>query len=230
MGYEIIDEYFKMDFLYVKAEENTIKNADITFPAKNQYIVVNDDRTFFNTAYIREEGMSKDNLYHKISTPDFVFWILPNDYNRFKKVLNHRHNILVENKKTMLNSIHINNEETFEYDEIDDDIYNCFIAFKSGMTSEIGTWKKFYQIEENIEKECIKKGGKYYKNEAKSARFAIIFSYANRAYLSVKELRDKGYKVTSFEKALEYFGLSKMWNCDLMTKKEEEYRKFMKEH
>ena len=230
MGYEIKDEHFTIDFLYVKDEGKTLKNVDITFQAKNQYIMINGDKRFFNTAYIREEGMSKDNLYHKISTPDFVFWILPSDYNRFKEVLNHRHNILVENKKARLNSIHLNNEKTVEYDEIDGDIYNCFIAYKSGMTEEIGTWEKFYRIEKEIEKECLKNGGKYYKNEAKRARFAIIFSYTSRVYTCVNELREKGYKVTTFEKALEYFGLSKMWNCDLMVKKEEEYKKFMKKH
>ena len=174
--------------------------------------------------------MSKDNLYHKVATPDFVFWISPNDYDRFMEVLNYRHSVLVENKKAKLDSICLNNERAFEYDVIDDDIYNCFVAYKSGMTSEIGTWEKFYKVEAKIAEKCLQNGGKYFKNESKRAKFAIIFSYTNRMYSHVKKLRDKGYKVTSFENALVYFGLSKMWKCDVLLEKEKWYKEYMKKH
>jgi len=34
---------------------------------------------------------------------------------------------------------------------------------------------------------------------------AMIFDYSRRTYSNITSLREKGYKVTAFEKALEYF-------------------------
>jgi hypothetical protein len=230
MDKEIKDEIFKIDFLYIKEDDTRIKNAEIIFQTGNQYIVINGEKTYFNVAYINEEGLSRDHLYHKISTPGFVFWIFPADYDRFKNILAYRQKILIENSKSRLEQIKSNIEQTFEYDQIDNDIYNCFIAYKGGMPSKACTPKKFCKIEEKIDELCKINAGKYFKTEAKKAKFAIIYSFSNRAFSSVKELRQKGYKVTTFEKALEFFGLAKMWDCEAMIKAEEDYKKFMKKH
>lgn len=63
----------------------------------------------------------------------------------------------------------------------------------------------------------------------KTAKFAIIFDYSRRTYSNITSLREKGYKVTTFEKALEYFGLSHMWNVKSIEKMENEHKRFMKE-
>jgi hypothetical protein len=115
----------------------------------------------------------------------------------------------------------------FEYSVIDADIYKCYVSNKTGMCDEIGTWEQFKQVEEHIANICLERKGKYYKSQAKTARFAIIFDPAKRTYSNVTSLKEKGYKVTTFEKALEYFGLTNIWNCKKLTKAENDYKDFM---
>lgn len=168
--------------------------------------------------------------YQKVSTIDYRFWITPKDYKRFMKVVNRRHEIKIENKRKRIEYIKIDNRKEVEYDPIDEDIYKCFIAHKSSMTSEIGTWDQFHKVEERIAEICKENNGRYYKSSSKNAKFAIIFSYVNRVHLSVSKLREKGYKVTTFEKALEYFGLTDMWDTDTLVRMEKEHKEFMKKY
>jgi len=137
--------------------------------------------------------------------------------------------MLIKNRKKRDEFIKADINTPFEYDPIDEDIYKCFIANKSGMCDAIGTWEQFRKVEEQIAKICEENNGKYFKTQAKTAKFAIIFDYSRRTYSNITSLREKGYKVTTFEKALEYFGLSHMWNIKSIKKMENEYKKFMKE-
>jgi hypothetical protein len=114
-----------------------------------------------------------------------------------------------------------------EYSSIDSDIYRCFICNKTGMCEEIGTWEQFAKVEDHIAKLCQERNGKYYKSQAKTASFAIIFAPTARTHSNVMSLKEKGFKVTTFEKALEYFTLTSMWNCERLTKAENDYKKFM---
>lgn len=114
-----------------------------------------------------------------------------------------------------------------KYSAIDEDIYKCFISNKTGMCDEIGTWEQFNKVEEHIAKICLEKKGKYYKSQAKTARFTIIFDPSKRTYSNVTSLKEKGYKVTTFEKALEYFGLTNIWNSKKLTKAENDHKEFM---
>ena len=116
-----------------------------------------------------------------------------------------------------------------EYSSIDSDIYRCFISNKTGMCEEIGTWEQFAKVEEHIAKLCQERNGKYYKSQAKTAKFAVIFAPEARTHSNVTSLKERGYKVTTFEKALEYFALTGMWNCKRLTKAENDYKKFMYE-
>jgi hypothetical protein len=116
-----------------------------------------------------------------------------------------------------------------EYSSIDSDIYRCFISNKTGMCEMIGTWEQFGKVEERIAKLCQERNGKYYKSQAKAARFAIVFDPGARTYLNVTSLKEKGYKVTTFERALEYFALTSMWNCEKLTDAENDHKKFMYE-
>lgn len=116
-----------------------------------------------------------------------------------------------------------------EYSPIDEDIYKCFISNKTGMCDEIGTWEQFQNVEKQIEKICQANNGKYYKSKAKTAKFAIIFDPAARTLSNVTILRSKGYKVTTFEKTLEHFVLTDMWDCNKLIKAEKDYKKFMYE-
>jgi len=118
---------------------------------------------------------------------------------------------------------------SFEYSAIDEDIHKCFISNKTGMCDDIGTWEQFYKVEEQIAKICQEKNGKYYKSQAKTARFAIVFDPAARTLSNVTSLRKKGYKVTAFEKALDHFGLTDIWDCKKLTNAENAYKKFMYE-
>lgn len=113
-----------------------------------------------------------------------------------------------------------------KYSAIDEDIYKCFISNKTGMSDNIGTWEQFHKVEEQIAQICKEKNGKYYKGQAKTAIFAIIFDPSARTLSNVTKLIEKGYKVTSFEKALAYFGLTDIWNCEKLTKAENYHKSF----
>ncbi len=113
-----------------------------------------------------------------------------------------------------------------DYSTIDSDIYKCFISNQTGMCDAIGTWEQFKVIEKRIARLCQENNGKYYKTKAKTAKFAIIFDPNAKVYSNVTGLRQMGYKVTTFEKALEYFGLSDLWDCKKMAQHEYELKKF----
>lgn len=112
-----------------------------------------------------------------------------------------------------------------EYSALDEDIYKCFISNKTGMCDSIGTWEQFQKVEEQLANICLEKNGKYYKSQAKTARFAIVFDPAARTLSNVTRLKTTGYKVTTFEKALEYFALTDFWDCEKLTKAEKDYKK-----
>ena len=96
---------------------------------------------------------------------------------------------------------------------VDDDIYKCFIAHQSGMCDAIGTWELFRKVEEQIALHCKARGGRYFKTNAKGARFAIIFSPHSQTSEEIWSLRQEGYKVASFDQAISYFNLGEMWDC-----------------
>jgi len=224
------DEMFLIDFISIRASGETIKKAKVTFPAKNQYVIINGEQDYFDAYYVSDEGMSSDSLYHRIATPDFKFWVYPKDYKRFISLANHRHNVLMANRQKRNEVIKSDIYTPFNYDHIDEEIFRCFIANKTGMCEAIGTWEQFQKIEDQLSKICQEKGGKYCKSEAKTAKFAIIFDPHARTSSNVNVLKAKGHKVTTFEKALEYFSLTKMWNCENLAKFEKNHKKFMKDN
>jgi hypothetical protein len=116
-----------------------------------------------------------------------------------------------------------------DYSTIDSGIYKCFISNQTGMCDAIGTWEQFKVIEERIAKLCQENNGKYFKTRAKTAIFAIIFAPNAKVFSNVTNLKNMGYKVTTFEKALEYFGLSDLWDCKKMAQHEYELKKFIYE-
>jgi hypothetical protein len=97
------------------------------------------------------------------------------------------------------------------------------------MCDEIGTWEQFKTIEEHIARLCQENNGKYYKTKAKTVKFAIIFAPNARVYSNVTSLKEAGYKVTTFEKALEYFGLTDLWDCKKIAQHEYYLKKFVYE-
>lgn len=114
------------------------------------------------------------------------------------------------------------NEALEKYDTIDEDIYTCFIANKTGIGENTGgTVEGFKKLESEIAKVCSYNDGKYYKSQAKSAKFAILFGASTRTLQGIEDLRQKGYKVTSLENALEYFGLTDLWDVGKLSELEE---------
>ena len=67
-------------------------------------------------------------------------------------------------------------------------------------------------MENEISLLCKAQGGRYYKSKAKGAKFAIIFSPHAQTTTEVWSLQQEGYKVTSFDRAIAYFGLEEMWD------------------
>jgi hypothetical protein len=119
--------------------------------------------------------------------------------------------------------------EPVDYSVIDSDIYKCFISNQTGMCDAIGTWEQFKTIEECIARLCQENNGKYYKAKAKTAKFAIIFAPNARVYSNVTRLKEAGYKVTTFENALEHFGLTDLWDCKKIAQHEYDLKKFVYE-
>lgn len=107
-----------------------------------------------------------------------------------------------------------------KFNPIDDEVYKCFVAHRSGMCEAIGTWDIFQRLEDQIAELCKSKGGRYFKTKAKGAKFAIIFSPYALSAGEVWCLQQEGYKVTSFDQAITHFGLEG-WDCT-------RYRAFVK--
>lgn len=117
--------------------------------------------------------------------------------------------------------------EPFEYDIIDSNIFKCFIAHKgTNIETDIGRLADYRKVEEKLATICKENGGKYYKSEAKTAKFAIIFNYMRTASM-INKLRDKGYKVTSFENMIVHFNLQDIWDTSGMIKKVKKHKEAM---
>jgi len=203
-----------------------LKNAKVSFPPNSDKVIINGEAFFFNVKRIDYGGYDdKDSLY-KISTYDFNFWVRrKRTYNDLKIVLENMHDEYL--KQVELENQKIKEEylEPFKYDTIDNDIYNCFIAHQLNyIESDVGNSYDFTVVEEKLAEICKEHGGKYYKNAAKAAKFAIIFSYKYRTAESVAKLRDKGYKVTSFENMIDYFGLQEIFDTKGLKEKVESHK------
>ncbi len=119
--------------------------------------------------------------------------------------------VLVQTDNRTLQTVN-SSDSSIACSPIDEEIFNCFIAERSGMCEAIGTWEDFRKIEAEISQRCKAHGGRFYKSSAKGAKFAIIFSpYAQNSNHIFKWL-EKGYKVTTFDKAINHFGLEEMWD------------------
>lgn len=202
-----------IDFLKIRSNDTTLKNVDVSFPLNSRHIIIDGAQKHFDAYSIDETGWSEDNNYKRIITREFCFWIKPKDYSQLRDVMLDRQKELMENRKTQDERIKNDYLVQFEYDTIDDDIYKCFIASKgSYIEVEVGTISDFKKVEDKLDSICKEHGGRYYKSEAKLAKFAILFSYSNRTAPILNSFREKGYKVTSFENVIEYFGLTEIWD------------------
>jgi len=220
-------ERFTIDFLYIKERNTTIKNCTVQFYEKNQYIEINGDTTYFDPFYIKDDGLSSDCLYYKIFTPLFAFWVNPMDYQRLLNVIKFKQELQFKKRQLRKDIDRLNAENTIEFDDIDEDIYNYFIAHKSGLCAKVGTWNQVNRVEKAIELLCIKNNGIFYKNETRKARFAIIFNPAHCVYTIISAFREKGFKVTSFEKVVTYFNLKRLFNVDMHIQHHEEMKKYI---
>lgn len=218
-----------IDFLKIRSNDTTLKNVEVYFPLSSPHIIIDGAQKHFDAYSIDEIGWSEDNKYKRIITREFCFWIKPKDYKSLKDIMLYKQKKLMEDKNAQNERMKNDHMTSFEYDAIDDDIYKCFIACKTSCIEvEVGTMNNFRRVEEKLDSICKEHGGRYYKSEAKSAKFAILFSYLNRTASIVNAFRDKGYKVTSFENVIEHFGLTEIWDTrglkERVRKQQEYYR------
>ncbi|MBU5225264.1 hypothetical protein KQI36_01120 [Clostridium senegalense] len=211
---EFIIDYLNIDY------NTTLKDVKVLLPSNSNQIIINNNSMYFDSSYIEEVGYSKDGLYRKIFTRKFAFWITPSAYKHFLNIIKDREKQYKKEKEEDLIKLKQVYEEELEYDSIDNDIYICCIVNKSendlGNINCGGNRKKFLEIEECISNICSKNNGRYYKTQAENAKFAIIFSCNSRTAQNVKSLREKGYKVTSFENALKFLKLTELWDINKM--------------
>lgn len=213
------DVEFTLDYIHVYADE--MENAKVIFHSRGNTINVDgEDQIFLNTSYIKEAGWSKDGKYRRIYTKDLAFWINPEDYDDILNILKDREQRYQNKKKNEKIEIKSRYSENFQYDEIDDSIFKCFIAdrrdYDLGNVNCGGNAKTFRVIEESIAEVCKSNGGRYYKTLTPNTKFVIIFGCSFRTSKRVNEFRNKGYKVTSFENAIRYFNLTDLWDVNKM--------------
>ena len=132
-------------------------------------------------------------------------------------------------------------QKEIQYDDIDNDIYDCFIEGKVYYLSTFGRYleesdvlkiqeeiadnkQRLRIVEIEIAKICSANNGKYYKRNKKHAKFIILLNPWIRTYHFVNRLRSEGYKVTTFENALNYFNLNNFFNVDSLVKADTEYQ------
>lgn len=213
------DTEFIIDYLNINFEEN-LKDVKIIFPSSSNKIIINGESMYFNSSYIKEVGRSSDNLYRKIYTKNFAFWITPCDYNDILNIMKDREVKYQNEKQETKTSFKNLYSEKFEYDEIDTDIYKCCIVDKSdtdlGNIDCGGNAKDFRKVEQYISDLCKENNGRYYKTVCKNVKFVIIFACNSRTATNVTHYRNKGYKVTSFENAIKYFNLINLWDINKM--------------
>ncbi|KLU67828.1 hypothetical protein DEAC_c02350 [Desulfosporosinus acididurans] len=221
------EEIFLIDFISKRSSGETIEKAIVNFPLDSLAIIINGEEKPFDAYYVRNEGLSSDELYFRIATPKYKFWILPKDLSRFMKIAEKKRAMQIENRKKQNKEFNANLNTPVNYDSITDEIYKCFITGKSG-TNEICTPEKFEEIESQISAICKSKNGRYYKSKSKSAKYAIIFSPYSRLNSNIGRLREEGYKVTTLERALQHFGLYHLLDYELMVQKEKEAIDYLK--
>lgn len=67
------------------------RHARVGFSKDGQYIIINGEKEKYDGAYLNNEGMSRDYFYHKLSAPEFIFWVKPEDYVRFVQTADGSH-------------------------------------------------------------------------------------------------------------------------------------------
>lgn len=87
------------------------------------------------------------------------------------------------------------------YDDITDEAYKCFIDDSSEPISDT--------MRGIIEKACSEHGGRCYKSAAKSVKYVVIANEYQQNGNRVDYWHEKGYKVTTLERLMEYCNLIK---------------------
>lgn len=213
------------------AKLNTFTNGDVDlefseiFPLEMNFLSINDRCKFWtkvdgndiNVYRPRTLGGNGKIATLSKATNSALAQLLASDYDVVMRLIQKSHEYLIfdievtKSKKAV--AVSALPDRSIALSPIDDEIYKCFIAAKSGMCDAIGTWEEFRKVETEISRVCEEHSGRYYKSKAKSAKFAIIFSPSSQTDKDIWSLQQEGYKVTSFDRALAKFGLEKMWDC-----------------
>lgn len=124
----------------------------------------------------------------------------------------------------------MNIEKRLGCDPIDDSIFRCFVDGQSWCFAESLTEReltlseskqdKIYfsrreRVLDEIAKVCTGHDGKLYKSKAKGAAWAILGASRYWDPDRIGRLHAEGYKVTYFTNAVRFFGLEKLWKCDV---------------
>lgn len=211
-----MDACFNFDF--VKAYDERLKDVTVIFPDDDpDSIILDGNRQRGYCGYVNESGMSSDGLYHRVHLADYTFWVDPSDYDTLMDLLEERQQqsrIKTSQRRAEREEYDRRHAEQFiagvQNDEITKDIYKCFIH-----SSPIPKYQKqFTKVTELIGKKCTENGGRLYKSAAKGATYAIEADYTKYTADHFDDLRQRGYKVVTFEQAVQYMHLEKYWAID----------------
>lgn len=227
---EQLDEKSKTSFMidYLNTPDGQYQNVLVEFPKDNIWkILINgQSMRYYPGGWYIEKGWSSDHKYQKVYTEDFTFWVSPADYKAFIRLLEslkNRYTDEREDRKESYNQLLAKYREGYQVDSIDDDIWCCYFESPNGFP-DLKTKKQFELLTVKITHLCKMHGGKLYKTRAKAAKFAILVSPSSKKQDNVDHIREMGYKVTTLENAVKFFGLEKHWD---IAASENHYQEFI---
>lgn len=204
-------------FDYMNAYADKLQGAEVVFPDDDIWtIIVNGTPCRYYPAKCREGGWSSDHLYKRLYTADYAFWVDPGDYSRLRRILfdrQTRYQAEQEQKVQQQDDLFAGFQSGYTLDPIDDDLWRCFLAGDDLFMTFIPQ-QQIRGFRDAFGAMCAEHGGRLYKTEAKSAKFAVLTGPRSRFRQEVERLRALGYKITSIEEVVQAFGMEDLWNIE----------------
>lgn len=186
--------------------------TNLSFPAEElEHVLMDGVRRKFPADQFVDKGSCDDGRYRRFESDEVTIWVKTGDVREFLGNLLYMKTRLIAAKEAEEAQRKAMLAEPLKFDQPDEDIYTCFIAFppKSTDTEAVSAMKK---LGESLTAVCAEGEGRFYKTPAKSAKFAIIYSPDAYINQNISDLRGKGYKVADFATALRYMNLEHMWD------------------
>lgn len=204
------DAVFEVRYRRPSLDEERV--AGLTFRAEElEHVLMDGARRKFPADQFVDKGSCDDGRYRCFESDEVTIFVKTAEVRGFLGNLLYMKSRLTEAREAEAAQRKAMLAEPLQFDQPDEDIYTCFIAFppKSTDSEAVSAMKK---LSESMTAVCAEGEGRFYKTPAKSAKFAIIYSPDAYINQNISELRGKGYKVADFAAALRYMNLEHLWD------------------